>query len=94
MTDEWGPWRRRGVPPVGAYAQVHARHEETGEEKLLEGFIAGYDDTVGWFTHEGPQDYSDWQATRWRIRKPRGLTLLEGVLQDVETRQPAIPDIT
>lgn len=87
MTDkeEWGPWIEhdgRGCPCLGQYVQVQNRDRKG----TWEG-IAGSEGGLSW----------DWSnaflfdpVIRYRIRKPRGLTILQDLIADLP--QPAKED--
>ncbi len=88
--DEWGPWIEhdgKGCPVVGQYVQDVCRFRD-GHIWETEGVVSSQD-AEGW----------DWslpsecgffgelgRVIRYRIRKPRGLTILEDIAQGV--REP------
>ena len=102
MSDEWGPWIEhdgRGCPCVGAWAQrvistggVGKFAESGGQERVIEGIVK-----------DGPLSAWDWsnylkinargrlvaKIIRYRIRKPRGLTILESLLENLPDEVPA-----
>lgn len=82
---EWGPWIEhdgKGCPCRGQF--VHMVYAEpgitvgTGEWGDEEFGIAESDGSWLWRFDYVP-------IIRYRIRKPRGLTVLEGILREVET---------
>lgn len=98
MSDEWGPWIEhdgKGCPCLGAWAQterlgVNGRWADgadvissRGNRALIEGRIL----------HPENWDWSKFgqvahgqrvsKVLRYRIRKPRGLTILEGLLANL-----------
>ena len=95
---EWGPWIEHdgnGCPCAGEF--VSAIFEEcfyeasTGRvvktiHTQVDGFIAGIKGGLSW-------DWSNWplvsKIIRYRIRKPKGLLILEQVLREVE-RDPML----
>jgi len=90
VSEEWGPWidhDGRGCPCVGEV--VMAEKTITG----IEGpFIAGADSMKrfgrtdvpqsAWFRAKHPE-YLGNKIIRYRIRKPKGLTILEGILDNL-----------
>lgn len=85
----WGPWITEGLPPVGAYVQVDCHHQVNEELRdVFEGIIGGYDENnIGWFTYEAPAPNADWIADRWRQRRPKGMELLDRIMENpVEAR--------
>ncbi len=83
MTDEWGPWIEhdgKGCPCVGEF--VHTVHHH-GYEFLG---IAGSGGGRSWDWSNAPW-YS--RIIRYRIRKPRGLTILEGLLENLPEMEGA-----
>lgn len=75
MSEEWGPWIEhdgKGCPCVGALVNVQWCDSEytTG--------IAGSAGGSGWDVQKEPLMY----VVRYRIRKPKGLTMLERVARD------------
>jgi len=83
IEDEWGPWIEhdgKGCPCVGAFVQSE---ERCG---LVECHIAGSRNPHNRHT------FSAWKwptcppercIIRYRIRKPRGLTILHGLLENL-----------
>ena len=94
MTDrseEWGPWIEhdgRGYPSdvIGAFCQVFAICRNRGEFgpcepfKCMGRYVCG--GSWNWDNHPGTT-----KITRYRIRKPRGLTILEGLLEHLPERE-------
>ena len=89
MSEEWGPWIEhdgQGCPCVGMYFQgefdKRSFMELASSTRLspcgmkVEGVAAGGN---SWL-HDG---ITNSKITRYRIRKPRGLTMLERVARDV-----------
>ena len=76
--DEWGPWIEhdgQGCPVVGQYVQVVAEWKDhiTGSDGLV--VRPGPD----WYWRNFPKT---WMVRRYRIRKPRGMAILESILAD------------
>lgn len=95
MSDEqWGPWINhdgKGCPCVGEYVQanftcLHTPIFEGGTKigNLWEGVATGID-CWDWAARQQLTKF-----TRYRIRKPKGLTVLESILAEVETKQPKV----
>jgi len=95
MDDEqWGPWvahNGSGCPCKGQY--VHTVFANGQEKKYIawtDIHLPGRSDcdvkTSRW-AWVVPNGY---KIVRYRIRKPRGLTLLEGILAEVTTEQPRV----
>lgn len=91
MTDEpeWGPWIEHAPGPcplrVGEYVQITTcdRHlkEVTQQGRVTQKVIE-----AGAWLEPGP--YGRWvQVVRYRIRKPRGLTILEGLLENLPEKE-------
>ena len=74
MSEEWGPWAEHdgmGCPCVGMYVEVD---HETGSGLIIPR-VSG---ECGW---NGLPYESN--VIRYRIRKPKGLQILEAILQDL-----------
>lgn len=96
MSDEWGPWIEHdgsGCPCPGLYVATVA---PTGREMehiahgiACDGFGRRYPvekaTADAWVWREPEFD----SVIRYRIRKPKGLTVLEGLLEDVPEKEPA-----
>lgn len=84
MADEWGPWIEhdgKGCPCVGEWVEAAFRLWYKTEQ-----FIAGSDGGGSW-AYGDSYDMRTWHGDpviRYRIRKPKGLTMLEGILREVE----------
>ena len=93
MGDEWGPWIEHdgnGCPvPFGTIAEVTERANEDGD-----GWKSG-DERTGvilvssqkiepWYLGQAVAD-----IIRYRIRKPRGLTILEEIAQGIREPEDA-----
>lgn len=86
---EWGPWFSTDrCPNVGTIVQVRAIKKEdmssitwVGMVTYMRGGILVMDNMPEW--------PSKWYVDKWRERKPKGLTILESILREVEnTRTP------
>ena len=89
MSEDWGPWIEhdgRGVKPYGAgvYAKV--------EFGAPDGAVAGAYECIsespagrieGWHVDDYPEYYV---VIRYRIRKPRGMVVLESLIADLPER--------
>lgn len=88
MSEEWGPWIEhdgKGCPCVGEFVHLVAYG---GQEDLgvpTSGLSVppppGFWNT--WFWDSIPPWKSAARVIRYRIRKPRGLTILEGLLENL-----------
>lgn len=89
MSGEWGPWIEHdglGCHCIGKWVQAQRR-----SGRIVEG-IAGSDcrargyspdsDESAWTHRYCPGFTGDW-IIRYRIRKPRGLTILESLLENL-----------
>lgn len=82
MSDEqWGPWIEHdgsGCPCVGQYVQVKFDDDRPD----VFGFSYGVlDETSGWLLENACRVAV---FIRYRIRKPKGLTILQDILREVE----------
>ena len=100
MSEEWGPWidhDGRGCPCVGmlvegVFLNAMALRDDpsfiVGVQEDREIFIAGSDGGGSW-------DWSNWphysKIIRYRIRKPKGLTILEGLLENLPKEMEVTP---
>ena len=80
---EWGEWLYRGMPRVGLYVQIDCYHRDRIDYLRVEGWLRKVVDGVI-FLDPPAGDSTQWIAYRWRVRKPRGMTMLEAVLRRVE----------
>lgn len=95
MSKEWGDWQihdGKGCPCVGQFVESESR-----EGVVLQHIAGGYFPSAGvpvallidaW-------DWSDWrwnifgdgnQVIRYRIRRPRGLTILEELIAEIPSK--------
>lgn len=89
MSEEWGPWIEhdgKGCPCVGAYVHLEA----FGMGCFL--CVAGEDCRANGVDPSGPSSAWLWregnhpvfqEVVRYRIRKPRGLAILESLLENL-----------
>lgn len=88
MSDEWGPWIEhdgKGCPCVGDWVRAELRcgselEGRAGSECSAAG-IPTYHPESRWMWTHYPRDG---EIIRYRIRKPRGLTILHEILREVE----------
>lgn len=86
MAEEWGKWIEhdgRGCKPypAGTYACIQFGFPwggVVGEEEGISFGPAGR--AEGWHTNDYPEY---WVVLRYRIRKPRGLAVLKGLIADL-----------
>jgi hypothetical protein len=84
MTDdvEWGPWKRYGQPSLGEYVQLKS---ECG--RIDEGVVTRSDD---WGVDISPcPGIAGLYMEAYRIRKPKGLTILQKLISDVPVEEMA-----
>ena len=82
--DGWTGWITHdgsGCPCVGMYTQTE--HDHGDKVTLYEGMAKGLD---SWYWSD---DWDRWftKIIRYRIRKPKGLTMLENLLQEEPVTQ-------
>lgn len=96
MSDQWGPWIEHcgtKVPNLIGHI-LHLVFEDGDEGVVLEGsdevawskfgfmLVPDADDPWGWIWSSEKCEYGD-AIVRYRIRKPRGLSMLEEIARDV-----------
>lgn len=86
MSEEWGPWIEhdgRGCPPeicVGKFMQAKYRNG-----KLHGGLIRSTIlNAPNWFWPKRSGKIFDTDCMEYRIRKPKGLTILEEIAQGIK----------
>ena len=95
MKDEWGPWIKhdgKGCPCVGGYVQVELDSVPTGfnvhaiiiAPKLIEMIPQKTWRLGSWFWRYG----CSW-VIRYRIRRPRGMEVLDAILADLPEKVSA-----
>ena len=81
MSEEWGLWIKhdgKHIPPHGAFCQATFNDCET-----LSGIVDHLDEThVNSFLWLLPEELVA-HVVLYRIRKPRGMTILEGLLKNL-----------
>ncbi|ODM50013.1 hypothetical protein A9320_28135 [Ruegeria sp. PBVC088] len=91
MSEEWGPWIEHdgmGTPvPEGTRVEV----EDWGG-RIYTGQVVGREPLPGevdvWdWRHCISQGRPQWLVKRYRIRKPRGLTMLQQIARDAKCPQ-------
>ena len=89
MSDEWGPWIEhdgKGCPCVGQYVRVDLRNGVTreviaGEECRRAGVsVNGERSSWVWMARTAYQ--RGYEVIRYRIRRPRGLTILQDLIEN------------
>lgn len=92
MSEEWGPWIEhdgKGCPCVGQYVHIVFERELSGRTGGGgRGSIAGPREWIGITNPPDGRGSWDWRTVynrviHYRIRKPRGLTILEGLLENL-----------
>lgn len=82
MSEEWGPWIEhdgKGCTCVGQYCHVVFMngHEEFGWAGNGRGWL--------W---DSPPEYA--KIIRYRIRKPKGMAILESIMREVERKHELV----
>lgn len=88
---EWGPWIEhdgKGCPCVGQLVQIVERDHGVSPPRIAGAMFDGTESWSGsgwhWAVIPYGPDGVEWDPIiRYRIRKPRGLTILEQVLSDL-----------
>ena len=87
--EEWGPWIEHdgnGFPLMRGQIAHMVFRDWSQEIGPVGTFVVGDPDKVGSCWHWG----TGWpEIIRYRIRKPRGLTILEGLLTDLPEKVDA-----
>lgn len=88
---EWGPVIKhdgKGCPVVGMYCLI--KNEYGMEQEGIVPHHAAHRPKSSWFWEDTDKsDNPKWRIIEYRIRKPKGLTILESILREVEhTRTP------
>lgn len=89
MSDQWGPWIEhdgKGCPCVGMWVEAVCECQP-GVFTVAEG-ITGSFGGESWHWENWCKPSAYWRCLcarviRYRIRKPRGLTILESLLHDL-----------
>ena len=92
MGEEWGPWIEhdgKGCPCVGEYGQFTLGGGYSGPVGLRDdlGRVMVTTNTYEGFATDGAAWHwveSKYPVIRYRIRKPKGLTILTDILREVE----------
>lgn len=83
MSEEWGPWIEhdgRGCPCVGMFVELVALCVCLGELPPRRGTPLATSTLMSWDWANHPKYTA---VLRYRIRKPRGMVVLEGQLADL-----------
>ena len=94
MSEEWGPWIEHDGAHIqtefslGDVVQVVSENNETGALYLSPPEIVRPEDFArgNWFLGESSHD-----TLRYRVRRPRGLTILQDLTADIP--QPVAPKV-
>ena len=76
---EWGPWQEhdgKGCPCVGHFVEAVIKGNKTGRTWTATGRALG---GRSWFHNSSGVSF----IIRYRIRRPKGLTILEGLLENL-----------
>lgn len=97
MSDEqWGPWIEhdgKGCPCVGMWVQCEVESRVTllnVDATVLGDRLLEYRPLVGGLHRSWHWKPGFNAILRYRIRKPKGLTMLESILAEVTTKQPKV----
>ena len=89
MSEEWGPWIEhdgKGCPCIGMYVHLEAFGFGDGfcvaGEQCLSNGVDPNGPLSAWVWILGNRPIFQ-EVIRYRIRKPRGLTILEGLLENL-----------
>lgn len=85
--EEWGPWidhDGKGCPCVGMMVHVVLVNQFGFEKEMI--VIAGSMGGESWEWVNAPK-YK--RIIRYRIRKPKGMAILEGILRDIKVKVDA-----
>ena len=84
MSEEsWGPWINGTVPPpVGAYVQMDCVDLKGRGDMTHECVVMGFKGVQVIISPIMPV-HRCWQVDQYRIRRPKGLTILEGLLENL-----------
>ena len=90
MSEEWGPWIEhdgKGCPCVGKYVEVELRNGKTieaiaGSECRRAG-VSVDGDRSAWVWLARSDYLKQTEVIRYRIRRPRGLTILQDLIENL-----------
>lgn len=88
---EWGPWIDGSVlPPDGAYIQMDVVDRLGRGDITHECIVLGFDGEHVNISPLLPFD-RDWEIDQYRIRRPKGMAILEQLLADIPA--PVAPEV-
>ena len=83
MSEEWGPWIDGSIaPPIGAFVQMFVVDLKGRGDITHECIVLGFEGDCVRISPVLPLARA-WSIERYRIRKPRGLTILENLIADL-----------
>jgi hypothetical protein len=90
---QWGPWIEhdgRGCHCKGQYVTTEL-FDKSVREHIAHGYCPNKSSFVDCWNWEECQrrQRPEWRVIRYRIRKPRGLTILEGLLENLPSKVDA-----
>ena len=89
MSEEWGPWIDGSVlPQIGSYVQMDCVDLNGGDNITHECVVLGFEGENVVISPLLPF-HRVWELDQYRIRKPLGLTILEGLLENLPDEVPA-----
>lgn len=81
MSEEWGDWRSDVDPSDGMYIQIRAE-DDLGKTHFHEGIVCDSDEDG--FNIMPQYPVPGLFMIEWRERKPKGLSILQDILREVE----------
>lgn len=84
MTEEWGAWIEhdgQGCPCVGMWVESEARDGFVQQHIAHSAGDISLGDAWKWSTLKA--EFHGYAVIRYRIRKPRGMTILDGLLESL-----------
>jgi len=84
MSEEWGPWIDGSVvPPIGSFLQMKVVDLKGRGNMMHEAVFLGLIDGMDMSLSPELPVARVWEMDCYRIRKPRGLTILESIIADL-----------
>lgn len=90
MSEEWGPWVDDS-PADGEYIQVVAEIDGGGRT-VFEGIVVDSEEDDDYYRFDlSPKPFVGlWLYVNHRVRKPKGLTILNAILREVEREKETV----
>ena len=91
MMEEWGPWIDGSIPPpVGSYVQMDCIDLKGRGDMTQECVVMGFEGEHVVISPTMPV-HRCWQVDQYRIRRPKGMAILEQLLADIPA--PVAPEV-